>query len=86
VIRVCCERPLNADILIIRVFVNGRPRPVIFEDMQSRIRRGAITLERREAIKVCSFKVKFSFRVAKALKAMCDIAADRATKLSQQNS
>ncbi|RAL64830.1 hypothetical protein DID88_001426 [Monilinia fructigena] len=46
------------------VFVNGRSRPVIFEDMQRRISRGDIDLERREAIQ-----------------AMCDIAADRASKL-----
>ncbi|KAA8568071.1 hypothetical protein EYC84_008484 [Monilinia fructicola] len=46
------------------VFVNGRSRPVIFEDMQRRISRGDINLERREAIQ-----------------AMCDIAADRASKL-----
>ncbi|KAB8296250.1 hypothetical protein EYC80_009025 [Monilinia laxa] len=46
------------------VFVNGRSRPVIFEDMQRRISRGDINFERREAIQ-----------------AMCDIAADRASKL-----
>ncbi|KAE9980564.1 hypothetical protein Vi05172_g6565 [Venturia inaequalis] len=46
------------------VFVNGRPRTVIFEDMKRRIARGDIGEERREAIK-----------------AMCDIASDRAAKL-----
>jgi 2-oxo-4-hydroxy-4-carboxy--5-ureidoimidazoline (OHCU) decarboxylase len=46
------------------VFVNGRPRPVIFEDMRRRIARGDIQEEKKEAIK-----------------AMCDIAADRARKL-----
>ncbi|QSZ37312.1 hypothetical protein DSL72_009406 [Monilinia vaccinii-corymbosi] len=46
------------------VFVNGRSRPAIFEDMQRRISRGDIELERKEAIR-----------------AMCDIAADRAFKL-----
>jgi hypothetical protein len=35
------------------VFVNGRPRPVIFEDMRKRIARGDIAEERKEAIKVC---------------------------------
>jgi len=37
------------------VFVNGRPRPVIFEDMQKRIERGDINAERKEAIKVSTF-------------------------------
>jgi len=46
------------------VFVNGRPRSVIMEDMQRRIDRGDLELEKREAIK-----------------AMCDIASDRAKKL-----
>jgi len=46
------------------VFVNGRPRPVIMEDMQRRIERGDLELEKRDAIK-----------------AMCDIASDRAKKL-----
>jgi len=46
------------------VFVNGRPRSEIMEDMRSRIDRGDIKQERAEAIK-----------------AMCDIAADRAAKL-----
>lgn len=32
--------------------MNGRSRPVIFEDMQRRISRGDINLERREAIQV----------------------------------
>jgi len=48
------------------VFVNGRSRPVIMENMRSRIDRANIKLERAEAIK-----------------AMCDIAADRSTKLLQ---
>ncbi|TVY57909.1 putative allantoinase 1 [Lachnellula cervina] len=48
------------------VFVNGRSRPVIMENMQERIARGDVRLERAEAIK-----------------AMCDIAADRAIKLQQ---
>ncbi|KAE9370490.1 hypothetical protein N431DRAFT_492571 [Stipitochalara longipes BDJ] len=48
------------------VFVNGRSRPVIMENMRSRIDRGDIKLERAEGIK-----------------AMCDIAADRAVKLQQ---
>ena len=46
------------------VFVDGRPRSVIFEDMRRRIARADIMAEQKEAIK-----------------AMCDIAADRARKL-----
>ncbi|KAL3423363.1 ohcu decarboxylase [Phlyctema vagabunda] len=46
------------------VFVNGRSRPVIMDNMRQRIDRGDFKLERAEAIK-----------------AMCDIAADRARKL-----
>jgi len=48
------------------VFVNGRSRPVIMDNMKERIARGDVRLERAEAIK-----------------AMCDIAADRAIKLQQ---
>jgi len=33
------------------VFVNGRPRPVIFEDIRERIARGDIQAERLEGIK-----------------------------------
>lgn len=51
--------------LIYVVFVNGRSRSIIMEDMQARIRRGDIALERLDAIK-----------------AMCDIANDRAQKLN----
>jgi len=46
------------------VFVNGRSRPVIMENMRERIARGDLRQERAEAIK-----------------AMCDIAADRAVKI-----
>lgn len=35
------------------VFVNGRPRTVIFENMRTRIARGDIVEERREAVQVC---------------------------------
>ncbi|MCJ1474884.1 hypothetical protein MMC13_003544 [Lambiella insularis] len=45
------------------VFVNGRSRPVIMNDIKERIARGDIILERFEGIK-----------------AMCEIAADRANK------
>ncbi|KAF4307973.1 Oxo-4-hydroxy-4-carboxy-5-ureidoimidazoline decarboxylase [Botryosphaeria dothidea] len=46
------------------VFVNGRSRPDIFNNMRERIGRGDIKAERNEAIK-----------------AMCQIASDRARKL-----
>ncbi|TVY83476.1 hypothetical protein LSUE1_G002413 [Lachnellula suecica] len=54
------------------VFVNGRSRPVVMENMVQRIARGDIKLERAEAIKANS-----------CCKAMCDIAADRAVKLQR---
>jgi hypothetical protein len=38
------------------VFVNGRPRRVIMEDMQKRIDRGDIKQERSDAIQVCSIR------------------------------
>ncbi|KAL1305583.1 hypothetical protein AAFC00_007188 [Neodothiora populina] len=46
------------------VFVNGRSRPVIMEDMKRRIARGDIVAERADAIR-----------------AMCEIAADRSRKV-----
>lgn len=49
------------------VFVNGRSRPVIMEDMRKRIARRDITAERADAIR-----------------AMCEIAADRSRKLDPQ--
>lgn len=49
------------------VFVNGRSRPVIMEDMQKRIARGDMAAEKADAIR-----------------AMCEIAADRSRKLSPQ--
>ncbi|KZF26665.1 hypothetical protein L228DRAFT_243163 [Xylona heveae TC161] len=50
--------------LIYVVFVNGRSRPVIMENMRERIKRGDLQAEKLEAIK-----------------AMCQIAADRSNKL-----
>ncbi|PNH39905.1 hypothetical protein VD0004_g7031 [Verticillium dahliae] len=47
------------------VFVNGRGRPAIMQDMRRRIDRGDMMLEEQAA-----------------LQAMCDIAKDRAAKLS----
>ncbi len=37
-----------------RVFVNGRPRSEVMDDMQVRIARGDLDSERKEAIKVCA--------------------------------
>lgn len=48
---------------IYRVFVNGRSRPVIMDDMKERIERGDIRMERAAAIKVgllgCCDKVPY---------------------------
>lgn len=48
------------------VFVNGRSRAVIMEDMRERIANSDVVAERSAAIR-----------------AMCEIAADRATKLQR---
>ena len=48
------------------VFVNGRSRPEIYKNINTRIDRGNYGLECEEAFN-----------------AMCDIAIDRATKLSK---
>jgi hypothetical protein len=53
----CFPRDDNADGTTFRVFVNGRPRPVIFENMRERIARGDIAAERAEAIKVSNSAV-----------------------------
>ena len=66
------------------VFVNGRPRTEIMDDMRRRIARGDIREEEKEAIKVCSALVLFwrtSADSTSLQQAMCDIAADRARKL-----
>ncbi|ATZ52310.1 hypothetical protein BCIN_08g00650 [Botrytis cinerea B05.10] len=50
------------------VFVNGRSRPVIFEDMRRRISRGDIGLERKEAIQaMCNIAVDRASKLQKAL-------------------
>ncbi|KAK3339767.1 Oxo-4-hydroxy-4-carboxy-5-ureidoimidazoline decarboxylase [Lasiosphaeria hispida] len=51
------------------VFVNGRGRGEVMEDMRRRIERGDVREEEREAIR-----------------AMCDIAKDRAAKLQKSSS
>lgn len=43
-----------------RVFVNGRSRAVIVDDMQARIKRGDIQLERHEAINVRHVSLKYN--------------------------
>jgi hypothetical protein len=68
---------------IASVFVNGRPRPAIMENLKSRIERGDIKIERQEAI-----QVNYSFDMRRTTltmcQAMCDIAIDRAAKLQSQ--
>ncbi|KAF7959786.1 hypothetical protein EAE96_001393 [Botrytis aclada] len=50
------------------VFVNGRSRPIIFEDMRRRISRGDIGLERKEAIQaMCDIAVDRATKLQKAL-------------------
>lgn len=63
------------------VFVNGRERPAIMEDMKHRIGQGDIRSERLAAIKVVSVSLCHSDLSTKEIQAMCEIAADRATKL-----
>jgi hypothetical protein len=53
-----------------RVFVNGRERPVIMENMRARMERGDLEAERREAIQVC-----FSFICMKGVWAWADLDA-----------
>ncbi|KAF7930636.1 uncharacterized protein EAE98_005036 [Botrytis deweyae] len=49
------------------VFVNGRSRPIIFEDMRRRISRGDIGLERKEAIQaMCDIAVDRATKLQKA--------------------
>ncbi|TGO60546.1 hypothetical protein BOTNAR_0143g00080 [Botryotinia narcissicola] len=50
------------------VFVNGRSRSIIFEDMRRRISRGDIGLERKEAIQaMCDIAVDRATKLQKAL-------------------
>jgi hypothetical protein len=46
-------------IVVFRVFVNARPRPVIIQNMRERIERGDIEAERTEAIQVSSTNSNF---------------------------
>lgn len=74
--------------LIYVVFVNGRGREEIMANMRQRIDRGDIRLERTESIKVRTTDM-IHFGIGECItnqdlsQAMCDIAADRATKLQQ---
>jgi hypothetical protein len=45
--------PIHMLIFDTRTFVNGRPRPVIMEDMEMRIERADPRQERIDAIQVC---------------------------------
>jgi 2-oxo-4-hydroxy-4-carboxy--5-ureidoimidazoline (OHCU) decarboxylase len=64
---VYCERiwfAISFELTSSSVFVNGRPRPVIMANMQQRITRGDIDLERAEAIKVRLNQGHYSLRFA----------------------
>lgn len=52
------------------------------QDMRARIDRGDVEAERREAIKVAPFALRGNLQANDFDQAMCDIAADRAAKLS----
>lgn len=82
--------------LIYVVFVNGRPRDVIMENMRERITRGVYAKEEVEAIEVsfysasstrmqlfCPYSVRVSGLTSTPHQAMANIAKDRARKLSQ---
>jgi OHCU decarboxylase len=71
--------------VLCRVFVNGRSRAVIFEDMRARIARGDVGAERLEAIQVgAALRNDDGLRFGELIsfQAMCDIASDRALKLA----
>jgi len=66
------------------VFVNGRSRAVIMEDMRERIANSDVVAERSAAIRVGNITVAASWdRANFPPQAMCEIAADRATKLQR---
>ena len=68
-----------------RVFVSGRSRSSIMDDMQARINRGDIRSERLDAIKVCDFVTAYPdwmWTANGSPQAMCEIASDRSLKLS----
>lgn len=46
-----------------RVFVNGRGRDVIMEDMRRRIDRGDIEREKEETIQVCFLFIMFNIYI-----------------------
>lgn len=63
------------------VFVNGRGRPEIMENMRERISRGDFDKEVEAALQVCAHDLLHSQAVTDPHQAMCDIAKDRAKKL-----
>ena len=68
------------------VFVNGRSRTAIMEDMRARIVRADLELERHDAIQVDQPIRSYTPRLTMPCsQAMCDIAADRAKKLVSRN-
>lgn len=69
------------------VFVNGRSRDVIMEDMRRRIDRGDFAAEEEEAINVSLQSYYFLIKSAllTCLQAMASIAKDRAGKLEKES-
>lgn len=65
------------------VFVNGRSRPVIMEDMKRRIAAGDIVAERAAAIKARLHDHFVLQDILTGKQAMCEIAAHRASKLQK---
>ncbi|OBW64592.1 MAG: Uncharacterized protein AUREO_053430 [Aureobasidium pullulans] len=65
------------------IFVNGRSRPVIMEDMKRRIAAGDIVAERAAAIKARLHDHFVLQDILTGKQAMCEIAADRASKLQK---
>lgn len=65
------------------VFVNGRSRPVVMDDMRQRIASSDIKTEQAAAIRVSLVYILTVWTFAKSHEAMCEIAADRVTKLAR---
>ncbi len=62
------------------VFVNGRSRPVIMEDMRQRIAQSDLKTEQAAAVRVVTPSY-VDLSSADVSQAMCEIAADRVAKL-----
>lgn len=75
------EAQVTDDLFPFRVFVDGRGRAEILEDLHSRIKRGDVEAEKAAAIKVAWDGCVLFGEDNDLLQAMCDIAASRARKL-----